>query len=479
MYEKRYKRLEDYPQPRITKVDLQLDFYPEDRAAEFRAEFQVHSSYKGSMDTLYLNFPDFTHYQKFLWEGDEVKPSWVDADLNFMALPVKMLPDSSGTLVLEGARVHTGFTQDKHTQQPELTYNGSFLRAQDLLPVIGYSDELELQENRYRKDWGLEKLGSRMADVTDSTALTEDAYSPDATWLTGTIALTTSKDQVAIGPGELKDSGTTGTRSYAHYSIENPSPFEWYFGSASYQDVAAQINEVNVRIYHKPKHTYNIPFFKKSVVSALDFVQTELGEYPYAELKIMEIPFYQDPHYSFPNTIAISEKEGWFADTTSFDNKVYLSFTLASNIVKHWVMQNVPTANVQGADMLRKALPEALAVQVIRKEYGEKGVDWLITKKQGLYSRERGTEPNTEPPLVAADGIAYLEENKGTIELYRFSELLGFESFNTSVKNWSRGLDTNATFADLYQDLLESEILKQVPLGDMDRLKDAFEKVEP
>ncbi|MEM1408034.1 MAG: hypothetical protein AAGG59_14735, partial [Bacteroidota bacterium] len=286
-------------------------------------------------------------------------------------------------------------------------------------------------------------------------------------------------DQVAIGPGMLVNSKQQNGRNYFTYSLESAAPFEWYFGSAVYRQESFDFGEVQCHIYHKPEHTYNIPFFKKSFINTLSFIESKLGEYPYSEVKLMEIPFYQEPYYAFPNTIAISEKEGWFADSTSFDNRVYMEFTIATNLIAHWVMQNIPIANVQGADMLRYALPECLAMQIIQEQYGEEGIDWLVTKKQGLYARERGTEPNIEPSLIAADGIDYLEKNKGTIALYALSQSMDSNEFNQSVKKWVNGLNEKGTFYDLYLTLLESEQIAILSKPEIRELKNAFEKVEP
>ncbi|MEM8896013.1 MAG: hypothetical protein AAGC88_15645, partial [Bacteroidota bacterium] len=429
------------------------------------------------IDTLYLNLPDFTSYDEVHWNGQQVHPSWVDLPLNLQTLALKIPAETNGILKIKGSRIHTGFTQDKHTQQPEITFNGSFLHAQDLLPTLGYKQDNELQENRYRSDWGLEKIDSRMSAISNPIALTEDVFSPDATWLSGTIELSTSADQVAVAPGKLIKSWQAEDRNHYRYHLDSPAPFEWYIGSAQYQQVSFNHDGIQSHIYFKPEHDYNISFFKKSVENALTFIQSSLGNYPYPEFKLIEIPYYQEPHYAYPNTIAISEKEGWYADTTSLQNQVYIEFTIASNLLGHWVMQNIPIANVQGANMLRHALPESMAMQIIEDQYGQEGIEWLLTKKQGLYARERGTEPNVEPPLIKADGIAYLESNKGTIELYRLSRLMGQEAFIQTIKDWAEGLNENATFFDLYSMLLKDEAIANIPKEEIQIVKKAFEEV--
>ncbi|MEM6644369.1 MAG: hypothetical protein AAF616_15425 [Bacteroidota bacterium] len=147
-YEKRYKQIETYSQPKINAVDLVLDFQPKQRAADFQVTYSLVNATESRIDSLYLSFPDFTQYTHFSWRGQEIEPAWVDHELQVMALLVEMQADTNDILIIKGSRKHTGFTQDSDTQQPELTYNGSFLRAQDIVPNIGYNDEFVLTENR-------------------------------------------------------------------------------------------------------------------------------------------------------------------------------------------------------------------------------------------------------------------------------------------------------------------------------------------
>ncbi|WKN42758.1 hypothetical protein [Tunicatimonas pelagia] len=67
---------------------------------------------------------------------------------------------------------------------------------------------------------------------------------------------------------------------------------------------------------------------------ALEFIQAKLGKFPYEQIRIVEIPYYQESFYSFPGTIAISEKEGWYADTTGLPEKAYIYHSVASQLMK-------------------------------------------------------------------------------------------------------------------------------------------------
>ncbi|MEM9299030.1 MAG: hypothetical protein AAGA64_11625, partial [Bacteroidota bacterium] len=206
---------------------------------------------------------------------------------------------------------------------------------------------------------------------------------------------------------------------------------------------------------HKPLHDYNLVLYENAIRQSLSFVNDHLGSYPFSELRIVEIPFFQKELYAYPNVIAISEKEGWYADTTGLAERSYMTYTMASQTISHWLYQNVEIGNVQGSDMLKVALPGAMALEVVKTLHGKEAVDGLLDKKKNFYSKERGNEHNLEPPLIYADGADYLEGNKGVVALYKLSVEIGIKTFTSFVLEWAEAnKGKNVTFQSLYATLL-------------------------
>ena len=435
-YEKKYKWIESKPQPKLTGLDLSLDLFPSERKANYEAQMHLSNPSGQKIDSLYLHFDDFIHFREIKWNGNVIKIAWKDDALNQMALPIKMDTAETGKLSLWAEKQYTGFTQSD--AQPDLAFNGLFMNTKDIIPGIGYYANRELDQNRDRDEHGLAKITSRMAPLHDSAALKQDVFAPFATWLEGTITVSTSSDQLAIAPGKLNQSWEEKGRVYFEYELEEAWPYEWYFTSAALEKSAFQAGNIDTEIYYKKSHDYNLSLYQKSVKSALDFIQYELGDYPFSELRLVEIPFYQDARYTLPNAVAISEKEGWYADTTGLTERAYITFSVAAQLVSHWLYQNVQIGNVQGADMLKVALPEALALHVVHGLHGETAVDGLLEKKKNAYGKERGNEPNLEPSLIYADGADYLETNKGTIALYKLSLAMDIKSFTDTINTWIR-----------------------------------------
>lgn len=470
-YEKKYKWIEGKPHPKLTRLDLDLDLFPEDRKATYHAAMQLYNPHVAAIDTLYLNHEDFVHLEKIQWNGTPLEVAWTDEDFHQLAIPLTIDSAETGILSVVASKQYIGFTQSGEAPQPDLTFNALFMSAKDILPHIGYDSDREVDRNRERKENELEKITSRMAAITDSVALNEDVFTSYADWIEGSITLSTSGDQVATGPGKVAKSWEEEGRNYYQLTLEKQAPYAWYFASGAYTSYDFETQGVKVSLMHKPSHDYNLGLYEEAVGQTLSFVNSELGSYPFSELKIVEIPFYQEALYAYPNGIAISEKEGWYVDTTDVAERAYLTHSVASQIIRQWLCQNVRIGNVQGADMLKVALPEALALREVASMHGDEAVKGLIEKKQNFYSKERGNEHNQEAPLIYADGAEYLEANKGVIAMNNLMNKLGTERFFALFHSWTKEYAGQTVhFKSLYDYLIDE-------IDDDESIKRDFEEV--
>ncbi|MEO0554688.1 MAG: hypothetical protein AAF149_15895 [Bacteroidota bacterium] len=454
-YEKKYKWIESKKHPKLVGLDLNLDLFPANRKASYQATMQLINPHLSAIDTLYLYHEDFVSLEEIKWNGDLVEVAWNDDDFNQLAVPLKIDSAEIGVLSVIASKQYIGFTQSGEAPQPDLTFNGLFMNAKDILPNIGYHTEREVDRNRDREENGLEKIASRMNAISDSAKLNEDSFTSFADWIEGSITLSTSGDQVATGPGKVIKTWKNEGRNYYQLNFEHESPYDWYFASGEYQSPGFEAGNVQFSFLHKALHDYNLVLYENAIRQSLSFVNDNLGSYPFSELRIIEIPFFQEELYAYPNVIAISEKEGWYADTTGLAERSYMTYTMASQTISHWLYQNVEIGNVQGSDMLKIALPGAMALEVVKTLYGKEAVDGLLDKKKNFYSKERGNEHNQEPPLIYADGADYLEGNKGVVALYKLSTEIGINAFTSVVLEWAEvNKGQKVTFESLYKTLI-------------------------
>ncbi|MEM1216835.1 MAG: hypothetical protein AAGJ82_14170, partial [Bacteroidota bacterium] len=459
-YERQYQYLDARPQPRYATVDLTVDLFPAERRASYAAELTLLNV--ATADTLFLNWKDFVEVKSLQLNGRALPQTWVDEEQQITAysLPATVREDSLLQLSLRAEKQYTGFTQSD--AQADLTYVGSMASVQDLLPIIGYAGDKELSENRQRTEQGLARLDSRMAPVTDPIGLQQDSYAPDAVAVTGSITISTPADQIPFAAGKLVSSLEENDRRTAVYQIDTPMPFNWHLGAADYAQLTGQAKDLTYTIFHKPTHTFNLELYQAALQKGIDFMQKYFGATAVTDqLQLVEVHRWQEPTYTFANTIVLSEKEGWVADTEGLQEQAYLYQTIGSGLASLWIQRQLRIANVQGADMLRKALPEAIGMQFVRTAFDDEAVELLRKKKMDKYAKDRNNEPNQEPALLYADGIDYLEVNKGAVVLYDTMEAMGWEQFQKRLLAWSAAQNTYGTFTD-FLDFLGADVAREV-----------------
>jgi hypothetical protein len=453
-YEKKYKYIENRHQPKYKQVDLKFHYFTKERKASYEAEMLWSNA--NYCDTLFLTFEKFISVKSLLLNGQELKSLSTDSEQGLVVylVPETYRKDSIWKINLQAEKQYVGITQSEY--QADLTYNGSFGDVKSFLPHIGYKSEIEILENRKRTENGLPRLTSRMAAITDSIALGQDAFATDAEWVKGSILISTDQGQVPVAPGTLLRRFAENGRNFALYQVAQPQPFNWYLASANYASKTISTCNKSVEMLYKKEHTFNLNLYEEALKQAIPFVQKQLGELKGNDLKIIEIHRWQDPFYVYANSIAISEKEGWVADTKGLKEKAYIYHTMASSIAKEYVLQNLALANVQGVDMFKIALPEAIGLLFIEKQLGKEAVDLLIKKKMDKYGKDKNNEPNQEPSLLYADGIDYLEANKGAVTLYNTIKKIGIEKLKSTLDKVQKPL----VFANLVTEIEEENTFK-------------------
>ncbi len=476
LYERKYSYLKKQAFLKYTKVDLELDFYPEKRKANYKAQILLKNTGKSSTDTLYLNLKDFVTIQSLKVQNTLLKPAWKDDTQNLYAyvLPQVVAPNATLSLKLIAEKCYKGFTQSGEDAQADLMKNGSFGSIQEFLPILGYDQSKTLKDNRKRVEQGLAKLPSRIAAITNQQALQQDAYAEDAEWVTGSLRLSTVAPQICVASGELVKKWQLKNRNYFKYQINQKSPFNWQIGSGRYAILQGNVQQIMTQILHHPGHDFNTKYYQKILHQAIGFVQKKLGTLSGKELRMVEIPYYQEKFYASKNLIAISEKEGWLASTAKLKEKAYLHLTVAAQVSKQWVQQNLRIANVQGADMLQIALPEALALSFVKQQLGNEATQILLDKKKSEYERQRNNDSNGEPPLIRSDGVEYLAINKGAIEMYNLIQKLGIQQAMTLLKQYkSTKIDQYLVFQPLL-----NHWCNKLPSSDAKYFHRVFKKVK-
>lgn len=472
-YENKYKRIESYAQPIITHIKANIALYPIERKIKYTTTLKLKNFSNSTIDSLYINLSEFSTITEARISNQAITSAWQDVAQQIYAykLPNSLEPLETLDFQLKVTKQHQGFsTVDS---QEGLVFNGTVL-TRDILPILGYNSDKELNENKKRIAHDLDKIPSKMADYTNTDALSENYFSTDAHHISTDLTISTSINQQIVASGTTVKRWQKENRNYVQMKLTNRPNFLTQITSAELVQKKADINGVSVKLWHKESHTFNTDTYLKAVKYGINFINTHLGAYPYKELNIAEINNYSEAFYSSPNLLLISEKEGWRADTSLEKEESYIYFSVLTQLIKQRLTAVNEIANIQGAEMLLRALPQAIALQAVQEKYSTELVATYLDTKKSSYEKARNNEANTEPALIHADDSDYLEANKGVVALFTLSKTVGFKKFNKEVTNYfNNNIDKPIVFNNLYK-----ELMKSVTDAKKEGLKNTFERVE-
>lgn len=196
-YEKTYKRFSHTPLPHFTAVDITVELEPEERAIRYTAKVTLANKGKTPVDTLWLSLPD---HMRMTFSVPNALDVLNDSTRfrRMLRLNTALLPGDSIRVVINGEWAPKGFAND--VEFLSLVENGTFMNTQDLLPMIGYQAELELDDPGARRKFGL-TVKRRMALLSDDArdrASNETMEHTSNIRFACTIGTATSKRSVSL-----------------------------------------------------------------------------------------------------------------------------------------------------------------------------------------------------------------------------------------------------------------------------------------
>jgi ABC-2 type transport system permease protein len=306
-----------------------------------------------------------------------------------------------------------------------------------LLPQFGYQDREELSEDNTRRKHGL-KPKERMADLNDAAARRNTYISSDADWVTFDAVVSTSPDQIAIAPGELRREWTEGGRRYFQYQSQGKVLNFFSVLSARYSVMRDRWNDVDLGIYYQPGHEYNLAKMMKGMKAALDYCTTNFSPYQNKTLRIVEFPRYASFAQSFPASIPYSEAIGFIArvDPKSEDDVDYPFYVTAHEVAHQWWAHQVIGGNVQGATVMSESLAQYTALMVMKHEVGPAQMRRFLKYEMNRYLIGRSLERKKELPLERVENQGYIHYNKASVIFYALQDYVGEEKVNQALREY-------------------------------------------
>ncbi len=209
-YEKRYKVMATDPQPKITAVTLAVDLYPAEQRVRMRGRYAIENKTGTPVTMLDLNF--LAGRQLVIHQLDLGVPARLVDDnaaigVRRYRVDPPLAPGATTTLAFDLELPTRGFTNEG--SNTAVVYNGTFINGQEMLPLIGYQEHVELSRDQDRKKFGLAPK-ERMRDRDDPAGLQFNFLEHDSDFIDFDATVSTEADQTAISPGYLQRDWSEG-----------------------------------------------------------------------------------------------------------------------------------------------------------------------------------------------------------------------------------------------------------------------------
>ncbi|HKO14901.1 MAG TPA: M1 family aminopeptidase [Gemmatimonadaceae bacterium] len=437
--ERRYKRYENAPQPRITAVQVQVDLRPRAQAMRVRGRYVLRNETGVAIDTLQLRIPREVEIRALALD----RPSrLVLADslhaFYMHRLRSPLAPGDSVVLRFDLARVTRGFAN--RVDNTEVVANGTFVENAAFMPGIGYTARAELTDDDDRRKEGLAPR-PRMRPPTDPRTRDHNYVTGDADWLRYDAVVSTDTDQTALTSGTLVKEWVQDGRRYFHYTMDAPILDLWAFQSARYavrrdRWPAPDGRTIGIAVYYHPAHAYNVARMIDAVKKSLAYYTANFGPYQHRQLDIVEFPRYAAFAQSLPNTIPFSEAIGFIARVESPTDVDFPFYVTAHEVAHQWWAHQVIGADAQGSTMLSETLAQYSALMVMKHEFGAENMRRFLEYELDHYLIGRSTERKREMPLELAEDQPYIHYNKGSLATYALQDYIGESRMNRALRGF-------------------------------------------
>jgi len=472
-YEKKYKRYERLPQPRITDVQADVDIFPQTRALDIRGRYTIVNKTGQPIRDLHVTTnPDLTS-TKISIPGARVSMDDAKGGYTIYRLDPPLAPGATSSIAFVSTLRLSGFVNNR--SNTDVVANGTFINNQAYFPHIGYITGTELQDRPKRKKYGLAPI-VRMAKITDQPARNDNALSSESDWLSLDTTVSTSADQIAIAPGYLQKEWTANGRRYFHYRTTAPILGFWSYLSARYEVRRGAWRGIPIEIYYDAQHPYNVDRMIYAVQKSLDYFTANFGPYQHKQVRILEFPRYARFAQSFPNTIPFSESIGFIADLHDKDAIDYVFYVTAHEVAHQWWGHQVVGANVQGSTMVIETMAQYSALMVMEKEYGKTQMRRFLKFELDRYLQGRGGELVSEMPLELVENQPYIHYRKGSLAMYALQDAIGADKVNQACAAFiHKNAFQNAPYTTAAE--LVKEFRAVAPADKQNLITDLFEKI--
>ncbi|MBE9491560.1 MAG: hypothetical protein IMY70_01635 [Bacteroidetes bacterium] len=329
-------------------------------------------------------------------------------------------------------------------------------------------------DNHERKKFGLEKLTPYPSLENADRKIS--FINNDLTKINAVIS--TSIDQIVVSNGTLANKWTKYNRNYFHYHSDIPMQNELVFASGRYEVDKDKYQDIDIEIYYDKKHPYNVQRMIDGVKRSFDFNTKNYCEFPFNNIRIVEIPDYMKGGgaRSQPGVFIWREGAG-FTNNYNDPEIVDMMFGICVHEMAHqWWGYVVTPAYAEGAFMLTETMAQYVEAMCNEYEYGIKMSRKYLKNEMESYLKRRKTDYGGERPMMRSLATQhYLNYPKSSVIMYALHDYIGLDSLSSALKRLLDEYKYNNKFP-LSSDFV-NEIKKSTPDSMKYLVTDLFEKI--
>jgi len=418
------------PMPRITDINLDVAFFPNQHKVVINGKYLLRNTGKENIDRFLITLPNTEQMFHFTLNHSyhskiNTKLSVIEVELNKTLAPGEHIKlEFTTSLTKKGFK-----NADKDIS---LLTNGSYFHGSTLLPFIGYDADHEIQNNETRLANNLPKR-TTLPKLITGKVYDKHGHENDASWINFEATVSTSSDQIGMAPGVLKKQWTENNRAFFHYKVNHKISNFLGFSSGRYKTKTVRTDKTDIKAYFHPSHDKNINLMLNTAAESLKYFEKEYGAYPFTELKLVELPNRAFAR-AYPATIYLSEHVGLKEKITQGNGPDDFSYLIAHEIAHQWWGHQLASAKVEGEVLLIETLADYSALMIMKKIYGERYVNNVVADSTQKYLRGRSSDVLGETPLLKMQGQRYLRYHKGPVVFNAIRHLITEGVLNKALK---------------------------------------------
>lgn len=429
--EQKYQRYENFVQPKITALKMEMDIFPNERRFAAKGVYWLKNQSNQPIDTIIINYVPRLHTSYGFSEKYRVFSKDTIADLGHFDIVVLANSLAAGdSLQMTFANYSPPITWLHNNEL--VKENGTLIRDV-LFPRFGNWLFFLRESNHMGKHIYRPHPSDSLATVGSWAAIDADRIDFEA-------IVSTSSDQIALTSGHLLKEWTANNRNYFHYKTQEKISSQYVFTSGYHQVKKDKWKDIDLAVYYDKKHPRNVDNMLAGMKASLAYCSKNFSPYQFKQVRLVE--FAQTggaSAHGYPGFIPAGEGAGFVADVAHLDTNGWdMPYATAVHEVAHqWWGNQVTPADVMGVKMVVESMAEYVTTMVEKKEKGIQTMRRTNKGKLKQYLEMRRRDRLEELPLMYAEPHQnYIHYPKGALVMYAMSDYIGEENLNQAIKKY-------------------------------------------